>query len=186
MNERRFLFSEHLAEGNTVLFCPVFDSSMAVSDMSIRWMRCFCPIQIHFISALCPTLLANWGSTVPSMPPSLSIKWVRCSCMICIRYEHGVVCVGMAGKTIKSVNKIYKLSDYTVYCFWCNVSFSQSRHNTENFTLFTLDDVDSAFDKILQLKYSQIVNLKGKGQGTLANSMCIHYLYSVTFHCFYL
>uniref|UniRef100_A0A672GF25 Cleavage and polyadenylation specificity factor subunit 2 n=1 Tax=Salarias fasciatus TaxID=181472 RepID=A0A672GF25_SALFA len=33
------------------------------------------------------------------------------------------------------------------------------------FTLFTLDDVDSAFDKIQQLKYSQIVNLKGKGHG---------------------
>ncbi|XP_035277998.1 cleavage and polyadenylation specificity factor subunit 2 isoform X2 [Anguilla rostrata] len=41
----------------------------------------------------------------------------------------------------------------------------QSRHNTEDFTLFTLDDVDSAFDKIQQLKYSQIVNLKGKGHG---------------------
>lgn len=38
----------------------------------------------------------------------------------------------------------------------------QSRHNTEDFSLFTLDDVDSAFDKIQQLKYSQIVNLKGK------------------------
>ncbi|KAL1277019.1 hypothetical protein QQF64_023692 [Cirrhinus molitorella] len=37
-----------------------------------------------------------------------------------------------------------------------------SRHNTEDFTLFTLDDVDSAFDKIQQLKYSQIVNLKVK------------------------
>ena len=37
----------------------------------------------------------------------------------------------------------------------------QSRHNTEDFNLFTLDDVDSAFDKIQQLKYSQIVNLKG-------------------------
>uniref|UniRef100_A0A9L0SUN8 Cleavage and polyadenylation specificity factor subunit 2 n=1 Tax=Equus caballus TaxID=9796 RepID=A0A9L0SUN8_HORSE len=41
----------------------------------------------------------------------------------------------------------------------------QSRHNTEDFTLFTLDDVDAAFDKIQQLKFSQIVNLKGKGHG---------------------
>ncbi len=38
----------------------------------------------------------------------------------------------------------------------------QSRHNTEDFDLFTLDDVDAAFDKIVQLKYSQTVNLKGK------------------------
>ncbi|KAF3850061.1 hypothetical protein F7725_019780 [Dissostichus mawsoni] len=40
-----------------------------------------------------------------------------------------------------------------------------SRNNSEDFTLFTLDDVDCAFDKIQQLKYSQIVNLKGKGHG---------------------
>uniref|UniRef100_A0A2R5LLA6 Cleavage and polyadenylation specificity factor subunit 2 n=2 Tax=Ornithodoros turicata TaxID=34597 RepID=A0A2R5LLA6_9ACAR len=41
----------------------------------------------------------------------------------------------------------------------------QSRHNMEDFTLFSLDDVDAAFDKIVQLKYSQTVALKGKGQG---------------------
>uniref|UniRef100_UPI00358E8751 cleavage and polyadenylation specificity factor subunit 2 n=1 Tax=Myxine glutinosa TaxID=7769 RepID=UPI00358E8751 len=41
----------------------------------------------------------------------------------------------------------------------------QSRHNTEDFSLFTLDDVDAAFDKIQQLKYNQIVSLKGKGHG---------------------
>lgn len=28
--------------------------------------------------------------------------------------------------------------------------------------MFTLDDVDAAFDKIIQLKYSQTVSLKGK------------------------
>ena len=37
----------------------------------------------------------------------------------------------------------------------------QSRHNTEEFDIFTLDDVDAAFDKIQQLKYSQTVSLKG-------------------------
>lgn len=42
---------------------------------------------------------------------------------------------------------------------------TQSRNNSEDFTLFTLDDVDSAFDKIQQLKYSQIVNLKGGFRG---------------------
>lgn len=48
--------------------------------------------------------------------------------------------------------------------FECSVPLClfQSRHNTEDFTLFTLDDVDAAFDKIQQLKFSQIVNLKGK------------------------
>ena len=37
----------------------------------------------------------------------------------------------------------------------------QSRNNTEDFEVFTLDDVDAAFDKIIQLKYSQSVSLKG-------------------------
>lgn len=32
----------------------------------------------------------------------------------------------------------------------------------EDFDLFTLDDVDAAFDKIVQLKYNQSVPLKGR------------------------
>jgi hypothetical protein len=31
----------------------------------------------------------------------------------------------------------------------------------EEFELFTLDDVDAAFDKIIQLKYNQSVPMKG-------------------------
>lgn len=31
----------------------------------------------------------------------------------------------------------------------------------EDFTLFNLDDVDAAFDKVIQVKYNQIVSLKG-------------------------
>ena len=38
----------------------------------------------------------------------------------------------------------------------------QSRHNCEEFDLFTLDDVDAAFDLIIQVKYSQTVQLKGR------------------------
>ncbi|CAG2100502.1 unnamed protein product [Medioppia subpectinata] len=41
----------------------------------------------------------------------------------------------------------------------------QSRRNNENFDLFTLDDVDAAFDKVIQVKYNQTIALKGKGQG---------------------
>lgn len=54
---------------------------------------------------------------------------------------------------------VYKMGQMFMYDLY------QSRHNTEEFSLFTLDDVDAAFDKIQQLKYSQIVNLKGKGHG---------------------
>lgn len=35
----------------------------------------------------------------------------------------------------------------------------------EDFDLFTLDDVDAAFDKIVQLKYNQSISMKGKGYG---------------------
>lgn len=31
----------------------------------------------------------------------------------------------------------------------------------EEFELFTLDDVDAAFDKIIQLKYNQSIPMKG-------------------------
>ena len=47
------------------------------------------------------------------------------------------------------------------FSFFLSFSVQQSRHNAEDFDLFTLDDVDAAFDKIIQLKYSQTVTLKG-------------------------
>ncbi|XP_030370142.1 probable cleavage and polyadenylation specificity factor subunit 2 [Scaptodrosophila lebanonensis] len=40
-----------------------------------------------------------------------------------------------------------------------------SHFNMYEFDLFSLDDVDAAFDKITQLKYNQTVSLKGKGYG---------------------
>ncbi|XP_067274317.1 cleavage and polyadenylation specificity factor subunit 2 [Pseudorasbora parva] len=61
--------------------------------------------------------------------------------------------------TIYATIPVYKMGQMFMYDLY------QSRHNTEDFSLFTLDDVDCAFDKIQQLKYSQIVNLKGKGHG---------------------
>lgn len=43
--------------------------------------------------------------------------------------------------------------------------FVKGKSNCENFTLFNLNDIDTAFDKVEQLKYSQTVNLTGKGLG---------------------
>lgn len=40
-----------------------------------------------------------------------------------------------------------------------------SHYNMYDFELFSLDDIDQAFDKIIQLKYNQSVSLKGKGYG---------------------
>ena len=40
-----------------------------------------------------------------------------------------------------------------------------SHYNQYDFDLFSLDDVDAAFERITQLKYNQSVSLKGKGFG---------------------
>jgi len=50
---------------------------------------------------------------------------------------------------------VYKMGQMFLYDLY------QSRHNSEEFDLFTLDDIDAAFDQIVQLKYSQTVQLKG-------------------------
>jgi Cft2 family RNA processing exonuclease len=51
---------------------------------------------------------------------------------------------------------VYKMGQMFMYDLY------QSRHNCEDFELFTLDDVDAAFDLITQVKYSQTVQLKGQ------------------------
>lgn len=69
--------------------------------------------------------------------------------------------VGKCGLTcpIYATIPVYKMGQMFMYDLY------QSRHNNEDFNIFTLDDVDAAFDKIIQLKYSQTVNLRGKGHG---------------------
>lgn len=42
-----------------------------------------------------------------------------------------------------------------------------SHYNMYDFELFSLDDIDTAFERIIQLKYNQSVELKGKGYGTI-------------------
>lgn len=54
---------------------------------------------------------------------------------------------------------VYKMGQMFMYDLY------QSRHNSQDFDKFSLDDVDVAFDKIIQLEYSQPVDLKGKGHG---------------------
>lgn len=38
----------------------------------------------------------------------------------------------------------------------------QAHKNVSDFDLFTLDDVDAAFDRIVQLKYNQSIDMKGE------------------------
>eukprot|EP00112_Aurelia_sp_Birch-Aquarium-sp1_P022238 Seg62.8 transcript_id=Seg62.8/GoldUCD/mRNA.D3Y31 product="Cleavage and polyadenylation specificity factor subunit 2" protein_id=Seg62.8/GoldUCD/D3Y31 len=54
---------------------------------------------------------------------------------------------------------VYKMGQMFMYDFF------QSHQNEEDFDLFSLDDVDTAFEKMVQLKYSQHVSLKGRGHG---------------------
>ncbi|KAF2897395.1 hypothetical protein ILUMI_08780 [Ignelater luminosus] len=54
---------------------------------------------------------------------------------------------------------VYKMGQMFMYDLY------QSNYNMEEFDLFTLDDVDAAFDKIVQLKFNQSISLKGKGYG---------------------
>ncbi|CAF4485290.1 unnamed protein product, partial [Rotaria sp. Silwood2] len=54
---------------------------------------------------------------------------------------------------------VYKMGQMFMY------DLHQSRSNSEDFTLFTLDHVDAAFDLFIQLKYDQSIPLEGNGQG---------------------
>lgn len=54
---------------------------------------------------------------------------------------------------------VYKMGQMFMYDLY------QSHYNMEDFNLFNLDDVDAAFDKVIQLKYNQTVQMKGKGYG---------------------
>ncbi|KAL0869390.1 hypothetical protein ABMA27_007630 [Loxostege sticticalis] len=54
---------------------------------------------------------------------------------------------------------IYKMGQMFMYDLY------QAHRNVSEFDLFTLDDVDAAFDRIVQLKYNQSVDMKGKGLG---------------------
>jgi len=71
------------------------------------------------------------------------------------------VAVGKLGLScpVYATVPVYKMGQMFLYDIY------QARHNIEDFTLFTLDDVDATFEKITQLKYNQTVMLKGKGQG---------------------
>jgi len=71
------------------------------------------------------------------------------------------VAVGKLGLScpVYATVPVYKMGQMFLYDIY------QARHNIEDFSLFTLDDVDATFEKITQLKYNQTVLLKGKGQG---------------------
>lgn len=50
---------------------------------------------------------------------------------------------------------VHKMGQMFLYDYYI------SKSTSENFDLYNLDDVDSAFDQVQQLKYNQSVNLTG-------------------------
>ncbi|CAH0550597.1 unnamed protein product [Brassicogethes aeneus] len=60
---------------------------------------------------------------------------------------------------IYSTIPVYKMGQMFMYDLY------QSHYNMKEFDIFSLDDVDATFEKIIQLKYNQSVPLKGKGYG---------------------
>lgn len=54
---------------------------------------------------------------------------------------------------------IYKNGQMFMYDWY------QSHHSCDEFDLFSLDDVDAAFERITQVKFHQSVNMRGKGLG---------------------
>jgi cleavage and polyadenylation specificity factor subunit 2 len=71
-------------------------------------------------------------------------------------YVHGKL--GMKCPIFATV-PVYRMGQMFMYDLY------QSHYNSEDFTLFDLDDVDSAFDHITRLKYSQTYRLQRKGLG---------------------
>lgn len=54
---------------------------------------------------------------------------------------------------------VYKMGQMFMYDLY------QSRYNMQDFTVFDLDDVDAAFDKVVQLKYNQTISMRGRVYG---------------------
>lgn len=84
-----------------------------------------------------------------------------------INYK-SIICIGalpfLFGKCglscdVYATTPVYQMGQMFAYDLY------QSRYNYEDFELFSLDDVDLAFDKVIQVKYNQTIFLKGKGQG---------------------
>lgn len=105
----------------------------------------------------------------------IKIKYVFCS-----RYVHTIDAVllsypdpahlgalpYMVGKLglncpIYATIPVYKMGQMFMYDLY------MSHYNMYDFDLFSLDDVDAAFEKIIQLKYNQSISMKGKGEGEL-------------------
>lgn len=99
--------------------------------------------------------IAKLKKVVPSID-ALLLSYPDCPHLGALPYAVGKL--GLSCPIYATV-PVYKMGQMFLYDVY------QARHNIEEFSLFTLDEVDASFEKITQLKYNQSVQLKGKGQG---------------------
>ncbi|CAF1052808.1 unnamed protein product [Brachionus calyciflorus] len=105
----------------------------------------------------------------------------KCSVEILEKYKQNIKSVDAILLSYPDLNHLgalpYLISKMNLKCqIYCTVpvfkmgqmflyDFILSKTQNENFDTYNLDDIDNTFDKIQQIKYSQTINLKGKGQG---------------------
>uniref|UniRef100_A0A5K3EU55 Cleavage and polyadenylation specificity factor subunit 2 n=1 Tax=Mesocestoides corti TaxID=53468 RepID=A0A5K3EU55_MESCO len=109
----------------------------------------------------------GWSEDLPSSRIAELAKWVKKIDAVLISHQslrHLGLLPHLVGKyglkcPIYSTTPVYKLGQ--LFCY----DAYQSRFLCEDFSAFTLDDVDDAFQLFVQVKYHQTINLQGKGRG---------------------
>lgn len=97
----------------------------------------------------CAILSSSTGATLRSMRQGLERTWFRR--FLAMRSDSR--CFFRA--------TVFRWIGHVQNCD-CQLDFPfQSKHDYEDFDLFTLDHIDEAFDKITQVKYNQTISLKG-------------------------
>ncbi|KAL5108666.1 putative cleavage and polyadenylation specificity factor subunit 2 [Taenia crassiceps] len=107
----------------------------------------------------------GWSENLPKSRITEVGKWAKKICAVLISHpsmRHLGLLPVLVGKyglkcPVYSTTPVCKLGQ-----LFCYDEF-QSRFLSEDFSLFSLDDIDDAFELFVQVKYSQTVNLQGKG-----------------------
>lgn len=93
--------------------------------------------------------------------------WVKCIDAVLLSHQSirhiGLLpyLVGTCGLKcpVYATTPVHKMGQLSLYDFY------QSKYASEDFSIYSLDDVDAAFDLVTQMKYQQTINLHGRGHG---------------------
>lgn len=109
----------------------------------------------------------GWSEDLPKSRITELGKWTKKISAVLISHpslRHLGLLPVLVGKyglkcPVYSTIPVYRLGQ-----LFCYDEF-QSRFLSDDFNLFSLDDIDNAFELFVQVKYSQTTNLQGKGRG---------------------